>query len=175
MPGSGRLKTMGSTGRRAHLVPPPPSAGVRRGLPAQTGSEGGCSTRRVQDALTRSVSQIVHERDRIVVRSMDAIVNPSLCWTGADSGSTRRCAVPRQTARHSVAPRQSDSCGIGSASSKQLIPKYRRYLRLIVGSPTFWCNRFMAAHEHREQALAGSALRGMRSPSIRSTRGNNDG
>jgi signal transduction histidine kinase len=44
------------------------------------------------------------------------------------------------------------------------IPKYRRYLRLIVGLPSFWSNRFMAADEGRERALAGSAVNFMCKP-----------
>jgi hypothetical protein len=163
---------MGSTSGRAHLVQPPPYQGVRRGLPALTGSEGGSSTRSLQDALTPSASEIECKRDR-----MDAIVNPSQRRAGAESRPNRRSAEPKQTARrdsvrgrksrrpcpvalrspagNSVSPRQPDSCGMGTVSSKQLIPKYRRYLRLIVRSPSFWCNRFMAALKDREQALAG--------------------
>src|SRR5512133_1043423 len=39
-----------------------------------------------------------------------------------------------------------------------MLPKYRRYLRLIVGSSSFWCNRCMAADEGRERVLAGSGV-----------------
>jgi DNA-binding NarL/FixJ family response regulator len=55
--------------------------------------------------------------------------------------------------------------GANDRTQSVTIPKYRRYLRLIVESPTFWCKRFMAVQQHREQALA-SPLRGMRIPFV---------